>query len=154
MTDSVSHTGMTVADTEASVRFYCGTLGFTLEESRSGEWNAEWLSHLTGQPGTHLRIAMVQAADGSRVQLEQFVSPVLDPEPSSWAHPGGGHLCIEVSDIHALAAKIKEDGYTIVSTPPEPVPLPSDSVNAGGFMMGVLDPDGHVIEILQKPAGR
>ena len=154
MSKAVNHTGMTVADTEASVRFYRDVLGFTVEEAKSGEWNQEYLSHLTGHSGCHLRIVMVQAADGSRVQLEQFVYPKFEANPPGWAEPGGGHLCIEVEDIHAVTERIKAAGYTIVSTPPEPVALPKESVNYGGYYMGVLDPDGHVIELLQRPPGR
>ncbi len=154
MIDAINHTGMTVASVERSLEFYRDTLGMVVEEARSGEWDGEFLSKLTGHPGCRLRIVMVQAADGSRVQLEEFLHPRLEANAPAWARPGGGHLCIEVENIHELADKLRANGYEIVSNPPEPVPLPKESVNAGGFMMGVLDPDGHVIELLQTPTRR
>ncbi len=151
MSQTVNHTGLTVASVDESLRFYRDTLGLAVDESRTGEWGGEFLTKLIAYEGTRLRIAMVVCEDGSRVQLEQFVHPVLEPAAPEWGQPGSGHLCIEVADIFAVHDAVEAGGYTIVSRPPEPVPLPEESVNAGGYMMGVLDPDGHVIELLQTP---
>jgi catechol 2,3-dioxygenase-like lactoylglutathione lyase family enzyme len=152
MFNTVNHTGLTVASVEESLKFYRDTLGLTVEEARSGEWSGPFLSRLTGHPGTHLRIAMVQCNDGSRIQLEEFVNPRLDKVEVEWGQPGSWHLCVEVSDMFEVFEAVKKGGYRIVSDPPEPVPLPEESIHYGGYFLGVLDPDGHVIEILQPPA--
>ena len=152
MFNTVNHTGLTVSSVEESLKFYRDTLGLQHEEARSGEWSQPFLSHLTGYEGTHLRIEMVQCADGSRIQLEQFVHPVLEKQEVEWGQPGSWHLCVEVSDVFAVLEAVKENGYRIVSDPPEPVPLPEESIHYGGYFLGVLDPDGHLIEILQPPA--
>lgn len=148
---SVNHTGLTVGSLDRSLAFYRDTLGLQVDPSRSGEWSGHFLRLLTGYEGCALRIAMVVADDGGRVQLEEFVRPSVDGQTIQWAAPGGGHLCLEVSDLHTLAEAIRAAGYEILSDPPEPVALPSESVNAGGFMMAVRDPDGHVVELLQTP---
>jgi catechol 2,3-dioxygenase-like lactoylglutathione lyase family enzyme len=142
---------MTVGSMEDSVRFYRDTLGMTVDPARTGEWSTPFLAALTGYPGCSLRITMVVADDGTRIQLEQFVVPEEAAQQQSWASPGGGHVCLEVSDIFAVAEAVRAGGYEILSRPPEPVPLPAESVNAGGYMLGVRDPDGHVIEVLQTP---
>ncbi len=152
MFNTVNHTGLTVSSVEESLKFYRDTIGLTLEESRSGEWSGPFLTHLIGYEGTHLRIAMVQCKDGSRIQLEEFVHPVMEPADTEWGRPGSWHLCVEVDDIFEVWEAVKAGGYTVVSNPPEPVPLPRESIHYGGYFLGVLDPDGHVIEILQPPA--
>lgn len=152
MFNTVNHTGLTVSSVDESLKFYRDTLGLHHEEARSGEWSGSFLSHLTGYDGTHLRIAMVQCKDGSRIQLEEFVNPVLDKYEVEWGQPGSWHLCVEVSDMFEVFEAVKQNGYRIVSDPPEPVPLPEESIHYGGYFLGVLDPDGHVIEILQPPA--
>ena len=152
MFNTVNHTGMTVSSVDESLKFYRDTLGLTVEEARSGEWSGDFLSHLTGYEGTHLRIAMVQCKDGSRIQLEEFVNPRLEKEEVDWGQPGSWHLCVEVSDMFEVFDAVKENGYRIVSDPPEPVPLPEESIHFGGYFLAVLDPDGHVIELLQPPA--
>jgi catechol 2,3-dioxygenase-like lactoylglutathione lyase family enzyme len=152
MFNTVNHTGLTVSSVEESLKFYRDTLGLKHEEARSGEWSGAFLSHLTGYEGTRLRIEMVQCEDGSRIQLEQFVNPVLEKEEVEWGQPGSWHLCVEVSDVFAVLEEVKKNGYRIVSNPPEPVPLPEESIHYGGYFLGVLDPDGHVIELLQPPA--
>lgn len=154
MIRTVNHTGLTVGSVERSLEFYRDTLGLRVDESRSGEWSGHFLTHLTGYDGASLRIAMVECEDGSRIQLEEFVNPRLDQAQQEWAQPGSGHVCIEVDDIFAVREAVRSGGYTIVSNPPEPVPLPPESVHAGGYFLGVLDPDGHVVECLQTPAGR
>jgi catechol 2,3-dioxygenase-like lactoylglutathione lyase family enzyme len=151
MLKTVNHTGVTVADVDVALRFYRDTLGMQVDESRSGSWDGAFLSALTGHEGCSLRIAMVTCADGSRIQLEQFIVPDHEPTGQSWTAPGGGHICVEVDDIFAVAEAVRAGGYEILSRPPEPVPLPEESVNAGGYMMGVRDPDGHVLELLQTP---
>ena len=151
MFNTVNHTGLTVSSVEESLRFYRDTLGLHHETERSGEFSGPFLSHLTGYEGTHLRIAMVQCKDGSRIQLEEFVNPVLEKDEVEWGQPGSWHLCVEVSDMFEIFEAVKNNGYRIVSDPPEPVPLPEESIHYGGYFLGVLDPDGHVIEILQTP---
>ena len=151
MLQTVNHTGLTVASVERSLEFFRDVLGMEVDESRSGEWSGEFLTALTGHQGCSLRIAMVVTKDGSRIQLEQFLTPQVEATGQQWAAPGGGHVCIEVDDIHAITDAMREAGYEIISTPPEPVPLPAESVNAGGYMIGVRDPDGHVLELLQTP---
>jgi len=149
--NTINHAGFTVGSVEESLRFYRDTIGLEVEESRSGEWSGPFLTHLIGYRGTHLRIAMVRCKDGSRIQLEEFVHPELERATHEWGQPGSGHLCVEVDDIFAVWAAVRQGGYRIVSDPAEPVPLPPESVHAGGFFLGVLDPDGHVIELLQPP---
>lgn len=151
MFKTVNHTGLTVESVDESLKFFRDTIGLSVDESRSGEWNGEFLTHLTGYEGTHLRIAMVECADGMRIQLEEFVNPRLPRSDQEWGQPGSGHICVEVEDIFAVCDALKKGGYTIVSNPPEPVPLPPESVFAGGFFLGALDPDGHVIEMVQPP---
>lgn len=151
MVDKINHTGLTVASVEASLEFYRDLLGMKVDETRSGCWSGSFLQLLTGYEGCSLRIAMVVGADGSRLQLEQFVTPELPAKATEWGAPGGGHVCMEVQDIHAVADRLRQAGCRFLSIPPEPVALPAESVNAGGYMLGVLDPDGHVVELLQVP---
>lgn len=147
----MNHVGLTIADTDRSLRFWRDTLGLEIETERSSTWSGAFPDALTGNEGCSLRITMLTCDNGARIQLEEFLRPASAPTGQSWTAPGGGHICLEVQDIFAITAAATERGYTIISRPAAPVPLPSSSGLEGGYMMGLKDPDGHIVELLELP---
>ena len=151
MFKTVNHTGLSVSSVDASLSFFRNVLGLKVDDSRSGVWDGPFLSRLTGQEGTRDCTSPWWSAETDHVSSSGIrPHPTLPPATHEWPQPGSGHICVEVEDIFNVWEALKAADCRIVSNPPEPVPLP-DGSQSGGDMLGVLDPDGHVIEILQTP---
>ncbi len=123
------HTMVRISDVDASLDFYCNTLG--LEEIRRHDSEA----------GRYTNIFLAAPADRDRAESEQ--APMLeltfnwDPED----YGGGrnfGHLAFRVEDIYATCARLMEAGVAINRPPRD------------GRMAFVRSPDGISIELLQE----
>lgn len=116
------HTMVRVTDLDASLNFYCKTLG--LEEIRRIDVEAG-----------RFTLVFLGAPDNPDAQVELTWN--WDPE----AYTGGrnfGHLAYEVENIFATCQRLMDAGVTI-SRPPR-----------DGHMAFVRSPDGISIELLQK----
>jgi len=123
------HTMVRVADLEASVVFYCATLGLVQQRRYDNEAGRFTLVYL--------------AAPGDAAGSEGAGAPLLeltwnwDPE----VYTGGrnfGHLAYEVDDIYAMCQRLSDAGITINRPPRD------------GRMAFVRSPDGISIELLQR----
>jgi lactoylglutathione lyase len=123
------HSMVRVADLDLALDFYCSKLGLTEIRRVTNEKGRFTLVFLAA-PGDQT------GASGARQ------SPLLELTYNwdSQTYDGGrnfGHLAYEVSDIHALCAKLMECGVTINRPPRD------------GHMAFVRSPDGISIELLQ-----
>jgi lactoylglutathione lyase len=125
------HTMLRVADLDAALDFYCGKLGL------------EAVRRTDNEKGRYTLVFLAAPQDASRGRSE--AAPLIeltynwDPE----VYTGGrnfGHLAFEVDDIHAVCARLQEQGVTINRPPRD------------GYMAFVRSPDGVSIELLQKGA--
>jgi lactoylglutathione lyase len=115
------HTMVRVSDLEASLDFYCNSLG--LEELRRHD-----------SPQGRFTLVFLAAPGDSSAQVE--LTHNWDPEK----YTGGrnfGHLAYAVEDIYAACQRLMDGGVTI-SRPPR-----------DGRMAFVRSPDGISIELLQ-----
>lgn len=151
MIQGANHTGLTVADMSRALAFYRDLLGLEVDPRRTFRIRGQMVSHITGYEDCDLDIAMLNAGRGARIQLEEFKNPVGKARENRWCDPGSGHIRLEVHEIHALCQCLRAAGVPILSHGEAPVPFGSESVNAGGWMLAVHDPDGHVVEFLQLP---
>jgi lactoylglutathione lyase len=115
------HTMVRVSDLDASLAFYCDTLG--LRETRRTE----------SQQG---RFTLVYLAADEDLESELELTWNWDPEELSCGR-AFGHLAFRVDDIHATCQRIMEQGVTINRPPRD------------GRMAFILSPDGISIELLQ-----
>jgi len=142
--EAVYHTGFTVSDMERSVAFYRDLLGLTLFRRQLG--TAPYLGTITGFPGVRIDIALLRTPDGQgMLELLQYVSHPGAPTERETNRPGNGHLCFKVSDIHALASRLRAHGVRLLSDPVEI----TAGVHAGSWGIYLRDPDGFTIELFQ-----
>lgn len=127
----VNHTGINVSDLAAAVAFFTDNLGFVAEPLHGtlGGGDPEQISRWFGVlPGTHLYYAFLRAADGSRVELLQWVTPEQTPVAASSTAVHAGHLALSVPDLAAATQALAQvpgtrvleqfsDRFAFVATP-------------------------------------
>jgi catechol 2,3-dioxygenase-like lactoylglutathione lyase family enzyme len=134
----VHHTGITVSDLDRSIEFY-GRLGFEPDEVLIEE--GEEVERGVGVPGAKLRSTILLGPSGSRLELIQYLEPAGAPS----AHPNNGigaaHICLEVEDVDAAVAELREHGVEFLTDP--------ITHEAGIRWVYAKDPDGVTAELLQ-----
>jgi catechol 2,3-dioxygenase-like lactoylglutathione lyase family enzyme len=144
----IDHTAIAVSDTEASLRFYRDTLGFNVG-GESENYGTEQ-EHLNNVFGARLRITSLHAAEGPSIEFLEYETPrdgrkiPLDLRPSDIAH---WQTRLRTDDAFSAAKTLLANRFLLVS--PGAVEL-SDRLL--GFERGlhVNDPDGHVMELVQR----
>lgn len=127
MVKGIAHLAFRVTDMERSVRFYETALGFSRKFDLHDEHDAPWIVYL-------------------RVNDRQFVELFHSKDPVAFdgVRSGYQHLCVEVTDIVALAADLAKRGIRIV----HPVITGRD----GNRQCWIADPDGNPIELMEYGA--
>jgi len=126
----VNHVAIVVRDIEESLKFWQDSLGLTLD-------------HIEVVPSQNSRVAFIPVGD-SEVELVQPTSN----ETGLAAYlekrgEGMHHLCMEVDDIEAKLAELKEKGVRLINETPEVLP---------GRKMAFIHPkagNGVLIELYQ-----
>jgi len=138
-----SHVGICVTDLERSLRFYRDLLGFAHEHEL--EVAGEPTDTLLRLRGTQLR-AVFLVRDGVRIELLHFASPAGPPARSRPMHePGLTHLSFRVADLEATLAALRAAGERVL----DDTVLGFPAWQAGAAF--VTDPDGQLIELVQRP---
>jgi len=144
--------GRTVADLDASVRFYTEVLAFRVVDRGERQGAAE--ERRQGVFALHTRTAVLQLGE-ERIELTEFLTPRGRAMPSDarsndrWFQ----HLAIVVRDMDAAHATLRRQRVRHAS--PSPQTLPASNPVAGGIRAFYFhDPDGHPLEILWFPAGK
>ena len=129
----IDHAGASVANLEASTRFYCEVLGFAVEE------------HFQ-IPSTPVRGAVLINAVGTRVELfcrpGSLASPSGDPIEST-RQQGWFQLAFAVDDLAATYSQVLVRGA-------RPVKPPFCAPDGRAQVAFIADPDGHLIELIQR----
>lgn len=134
----VHHTGITVSDLDRSVDFYSG-LGFS-ELERTGEQGTE-VERGLGVAGAKLRVAMLESPNGGRLELLEYELPEDSPAVLPNNGIGAAHICVEVDDVDAAVAELRERGVEFLSDP--------ITHESGIRWVYAKDPDGITAELLQ-----
>ncbi|MFH0993738.1 MAG: VOC family protein, partial [bacterium] len=121
MIKGIAHLAFQVADMDLAVRFY-EKLGFKKKFVLRDDTGKPWIVYL--QIGANQFIELFYAHEPL----------VLRPEITGYQH-----LCIEVTDIHGVAADLTRKGIAI----DHPVTLGLDH----NFQCWIRDPDGNRIEL-------
>jgi catechol 2,3-dioxygenase-like lactoylglutathione lyase family enzyme len=133
------HVGISVADLEAAAGWYCAALGLTREFAFE-------------VPPVSLRGVMLLSDAGYRVELlERAGSAPAGPAPGgpdeAALRRGYGHICLDVPDVDAAHAALLTAGAAD-RMPPRASPEP------GIRMAFVADPEGNLIELIDRSAAR
>jgi lactoylglutathione lyase len=123
MIKGIAHLAFNVSDMKKSLEFYCDILGFQKAfEIRDDDGNP-WIEY-------------IKVCKGQFIELFHYPSPDEQSKVSSYSH-----LCLEVNDIHEIAARIKAQGLTL-----DVEPVRGKDLN---YQCWVRDPDGNRIEFMQ-----
>jgi catechol 2,3-dioxygenase-like lactoylglutathione lyase family enzyme len=138
-----NHTSFTVPDLDRAVRFWTEALGF--RAASVGERTGDWQARVTGVQGARLRVAHLYGY-GHHMEFIQYLSGTapMRYEPNM---SGAAHVCLEVADIHATAARLLAAGATLQGEMAEV----TSGAAVGGWAGYIRDPNGIIIE-LYEPA--
>lgn len=126
------HAGMTVADLDRTIAFYCDLIGLRLvlrKPQKAGELAfldaGGGMLEIVGQPG---------------------VARSKDVEPGA---AGVRHLTFAVTDVDALVATLDAAGVEIIERPRDA--YNTELIRRVAFCR---DPDGIIVELIERAAGR
>jgi catechol 2,3-dioxygenase-like lactoylglutathione lyase family enzyme len=144
----IDHTAIVVSDTDASLRFYRDTLGFTVADE-SENYGSEQ-EHLANVFGARERITSLRAAEGPGIEMLEYLSPPggraapVDERSNDIVHH---QTRLIVTDIQGLARRLNSGRFMLIS--PGVIPTPKAEL---GFRSGLLvrDPDGHPMEFVEQ----
>jgi catechol 2,3-dioxygenase-like lactoylglutathione lyase family enzyme len=144
---AADHTGITVSNLERSVAFWRDVLGF--EPSHTAHQTREMASEITGVAGAEIKLAVVRAPGGHKIELLEYLAPP-ERKPHVDLRPcdvGSVHVALIVDDLEAILSAINASGWKGAG---KPQTLQSGP-NAGKRVIYVRDPDGTTIEFMQQP---
>jgi glyoxylase I family protein len=147
---AADHTGITVSNLERSLDFWQNVLGF--EFSHRAHQTGEMAEQITGVKGGELKLAVVKAPGGHKIELLEYLAPAdrkqqVDLRPCDVGHV---HVALTVDDLDAVVQKIAASGWKAAG---EPQTL-KKGPNAGKRVIYVRDPDGTTIEFMQMPLAK
>ena len=133
----------TVADSEASVKFYNELLGFAMQLGASFNDN-QLMADTAGAPGASFRQSRATVPGTSApLTLIEFRNIARKKVEARTQDPGTAILQLRVRDVDALTAKLKAAGVPIVTTGGAPV-------DVGGLKVSLVrGPDNLLLEFLQ-----
>lgn len=128
------HVGLSVADLDAQVAWYCAA--FDLTETTSFEVAPLGLrgTFVVGGPGFAIEL-LERAGSAPGIQASDQAEALLTR--------GYGHICLRVDDVDASHARLLARGAG-ERMPPQPAP------ESGVRMSFVSDPEGNLIELLDR----
>ena len=144
----IDHTAIVVGDTDVSLRFYRDLLGLKVV-GESENYGTEQ-EHLNNVFGARLRITSLSAAAGPGIELLEYLSPrdgkamPRDERANDLVH---WQTALLTADADAVARSVRAAKVPFVS--PGVVTIPDAAL---GFRAGftVRDPDGHVMQLIQR----
>lgn len=140
------HVGLTVADLDASIAFYCAVLGCTVRER--SENSGPDIDALTGVAGARILTADLELERGETLELIQYLTPTGDPLVQQRHQPGHTHIGLLVDDVDAAYDRLAARG-ALPSSPPVTIHEPGSAWH-GIRAIYACDPDGRTVECLEE----
>jgi catechol 2,3-dioxygenase-like lactoylglutathione lyase family enzyme len=144
----LDHAGVTVSSLDRSLAFYEGLLGLAVHAVSLVE--SPEIDDVVGHPGARLRIADMALPAGGVLELIQYELPQHDPVTAGHTQPGTSHIALRVTGLHELHGRLVAAGADLISS--RPVPITGSRAFAGVTVLYVRDPDGNVLELIERPA--
>jgi catechol 2,3-dioxygenase-like lactoylglutathione lyase family enzyme len=120
-------------------------LGF--EFSHRTHQAGQMVEQITGVKGAELKLAVVKAPGGHKIELLEYLAPP-DHKKDASLRPcdvGHVHVALVVENLNPLLKKIAASGWKAAGKPQTLTSGP----NAGKRVIYVRDPDGTTIEFMQ-----
>src|SRR5437660_9398040 len=114
---ATDHTGITVSNLERSLAFWQDVLGFEL--SHRAHQAGEMASEITGVAGAEIKLAVVKAPGGHKIELLEYKAPPdrkqhVDLRPCD---VGSVHVALTVDNLDAVLERIAASGWKAAGTP-------------------------------------
>src|SRR6202030_4779797 len=96
---AADHTGITVSNLERSLEFWQNVLGF--EFSHRAHQTSEMASEITGVAGAEIKLAVVKAPGGHKIELLEYLAPP-DRKKDAYRRPcerRDVHVALRVDDL-------------------------------------------------------
>lgn len=138
---NIHHVGITVARLERSVAFYRDLLGMSV----IGISDDEDVSAIVGLPGVRVRIADLDAGNRQLLELIEYGSATENASGPNTT--GSCHLSLQVDDLRLTLSRLAAAGVTPVG---EPTRLSAGGVWHGCTVVYLRDPDGVIVELIER----
>jgi catechol 2,3-dioxygenase-like lactoylglutathione lyase family enzyme len=143
---AADHTGITVSNLERSLAFWREVLGFEL--SHTAHQTGELAREITGIAGAEIKLAVLKAPDGHKIELLEYLAPPDRKHVNVRAcDVGAVHVALLVDDLDAVLERIAAFGWKAAGKPQ----MLTKGPNAGKRVVYIRDPDGTTIEFMQPP---
>jgi catechol 2,3-dioxygenase-like lactoylglutathione lyase family enzyme len=142
---AADHTGITVSNLQRSLDFWQNVLGF--EFSHRAHQSGQMVEEITGVKGAELKLAVVKAPGGHKIELLQYLAPPdrkhrADLRPCDIGHV---HVALTIDELKAVLEKIAASGWNPAGKPQ----ILTSGPNAGKRVIYVRDTDGTTIEFME-----
>ena len=137
----LDHVSVACADVDRSLAFYRDLLGLSLRGRGAG--SAGPVGEITGLGDAQVEWADLALPDGRVLELLRL--------PGGPPIPGSGHFALGVAEADAVHRRLREAGVPLRS---EPVVIDDEGDWQGVRCFYAEDPDGTVVELVQRPSTR
>jgi catechol 2,3-dioxygenase-like lactoylglutathione lyase family enzyme len=151
MMRSIDHVGLTVADLDRALEFWCGRLGLRLL-NRVTESGPD-IASLIGEDSVELEIADLDGGDGRIIELIRYIRPAGRPIHARSSDPGSAHIAVRVDDINAALERLQGSQGRQISRRPVLLHDPGGAWD-GVTCCYIADPDGNIVELVHRPGGK
>ncbi|MBG1231069.1 VOC family protein [Aestuariivirga litoralis] len=140
------HIGITVPNIDEGISFFKAVFG-TVEVFRTGPFDVDetfMQRRLGAGPGTKIRdLVFLKCGAGTNLELFEYSGEDSKARPKRNSEIGGTHLCFEVEDVVASAARLRAQGIEMLDGPN----LVEDGPLAGFHWVYFNTPWGQSLEI-------
>lgn len=145
MTNRFNHMGITVSNLDASLKFYCGTLGLpNPPEGHVFTVAGDWLGKVVGADDPEIRVAFIPLDHGI-LELLEYHRPDTGKQSASLQNwdVGSAHLAVNMVGLLDFYEK-NRDILPFLSSPQ----IVAQGPWVGGYVVYLRDPDGNPVEIV------
>ena len=141
------HTCFSVANMAASLAFYRDLMGLRVISERPAV-TSDYFRSIIAYPDAVVYAVLLQITGTSHLlELLEYKVPRGIPQDVTRQNPGAAHVCFIVDDVKAMHAHLTAAGVEAISAPT----YLDDGPNKGAWGCYLIDPDGQVVEIFQRP---
>ncbi len=141
MVEGLRHAGMTVTDMDRALALYRDLLGLrvVMDNLTSGPW----FSQVVGLAKARARVVMLEAPDGTRLELFEYRShPEAAPRDPRASNVGCTHVAFRVNDLDVMYEELLAQSYACNSPP---------LITPDGYAKVIYahDADGTIVELVE-----
>lgn len=145
---ALDHIAVTVSDTQRSLQFYVGKLGFVqVEQHQLPESSISAVFGLTGASGQSTRL-IAPDSPGVMIDLMEIYEPQAQSPIPQLGSVGACHMALTVDNLDASVVELKASGVEFISDP-----VTFNLTEGSVTVCFMRDPDGNFIEIMEERAG-